>query len=267
MKTFRIFGKVLVTIVMCVNFTSCSKEGEPQYKLVTGEKKIAKLEIYDNNYGDTSLKFTYDNSGKLLEIIYNHNEDETRTYNYTWSNNAIKVDYQSYALNAGLIRNWANIKDVKYQDGELHEIEYLSSYSDDFAFSWGNNGELTSRGIYYKEEKSKRITELFRFIYDETATCCSGFNPITAYYISCGFDGDHLCVAHPELLGGRTTMLPTHFLRQDYWLDHNGRPASETITGTCTYKFDSDGYVTECNICEDNPDEYSYKAKYIITWE
>ena len=47
MKTFRFIGMALVAILLCVNFTSCSKddgptEESPQYELVTSGKKTCK---------------------------------------------------------------------------------------------------------------------------------------------------------------------------------------------------------------------------------
>lgn len=270
MKTLKFIGIAIVAFLIGVNFTSCSKEGEPQYNLITGEKKIIKLEINDS-YDYSVWNFSYDNAGKLQEVIYNHEED-TRKYDYVWNNKVIKssYEYDEILIKDGLICKFDNYYAVTYHDGRPDEIKYLSSYGTDYTFSWSSDGGLQSRGTYYKMESGGGsqgyITELFSFIYDsDMATIkTKGFNPVIPYFL---FDGNPLCFAHPELVGGRTDILPTHFSKTNYWFDQNDRHVSETIHGTCSCKFDNDGYVTECYMCEDNSDEYSYQTKYTITWE
>lgn len=280
MKTLKFIGIAIATILFCVNFSACSKEGVPQYKLVIGEKKIAKLEINDA-YDHSIWNLSYDNAGKLQEVIYKviyNREEDTRKYDYVWNSDAIKSSYQTFSLSDGLVRNHANYHEVTYHDGRPHEIKCLSPYGVDYygvdyTFSWNSNGGLYSRGTYNiirnGESSQGYITELFSFIYDSDMTTIKtkGFNPVAPYFLSYGFDGDPLCFAHPELVGGRTDILPTHFSKTAYWFDQNNRFISKTIHGTCSYKFDNDGYVTECYMCEDNSDEYSYQTKYTITWE
>ena len=261
-----------IAVLMGVGFASCSKEGDPQYELVTGEKKIARLEINSSDFGYSLWDFKYDNAGKLLEATYNYEEEETRKFDYVWNNNAISSN-ETYLLNDGLIRNYNDSYEVSYYNGRPDEVKFLSSYGFDYTFNWSDDGRLSSRGIYYKmkngEGSQSYAQEFFNFIYDihMTTIKTKGFNPIVSYMLSSPYDGDPLCFAHPELIGGRTDILPTHFSKTEYWLDQNNRVASETIYGTCSYKFDNDGYVTECRMCEDNGDWFAFEETYTIVWE
>lgn len=258
---------VLFAVLVCVNFTACGKEELPQYELVTGEKRIVKIEINNSEYGHSVWNFKYDNKGRLVEATCNKGQ-ESKKINYVWSKNAIESSYGTYYLSDGLIRNWQNYSDVTYSPntGRATEIGNKSSYSFYYSFTWDSD-KLLRRGYYYKEENRSTIQELFSFIYNESEKTCSYSNPIVPIFLSNGFDGDFLCVIHPELVAASTTILPSHFTKEDFWISDSGRIDSETIRGTCSYKFDSDGYVTECTMNENSTNYYAYKAKYTITWE
>ena len=220
----------LFAVLMCVNFASCSKEELPQYELITTGKKITKIEISDP-YTELSIwNFKYDKAGKLIEIICNDG-DNTNKYNYAWSKNAIN----SYTLSDGLISK-----------NDYREVTYSNQ---------------TGRASQIKSPSS------FAFSYNKDVITCTSYNPIIPILLSDGFDGDFLCVAHPELVNARTAVLPNNFTLENFWISDNGRIDSEKIRGTCSYKFDSDGYVTECTMNENSTNYYAYKAKYTITWE
>ena len=264
MKTLRFIGMALFAVLMCVNLASCSKEELPQYELITNGKKITKIEISDP-YTELSIwNFKYDKAGKLIEITCNDGHN-TNKYNYTWSKNAINT----YILSDGLISK-NDYREVSYsnQTGRPCDIKSPSSYAYNYNFVWDSNtGGLSRRGIYYKEGNLSNITELFTFGYSNDVMTCANYNPIIPILLSDGFDGDFLCVAHPELVNARTTVLPNKFTLENFWLDDNGRFDSEKIRGTCNYKFDSDGYITECTMNENSNNYYAYKAKYTIAWE
>lgn len=261
----------LFVVLMCVNLTSCEKDeiNRPQYELITSGKKITKIEISNSYIGHSLYSFNYDDAGRLLEVICS-NGNNTYKYNYTWSNNIIKgSSYNTYALIDGFISKYNDNKEVIYSGQQrAYKIKSLSSYDYDYTFIWdSNSGGLGRRDIHYREENRSSAEESFRFIYDEKVKTCNNFNPIFPILLSDAFDGDLLCVAHPELVGARVTQLPNRFTKENFWIDGNGRRDSETIHGTCNYKFDSDGYLTECIMNENSTDYYSYKAKYTITWE
>ena len=264
MKTFKMIGIALFAVLMCVNFASCSKEELPQYELITTGKKITKIEISDP-YTELSIwNFKYDKAGKLIEIICNDG-DNTNKYNYAWSKNAIN----SYTLSDGLISK-NDYREVTYsnQTGRASQIKSPSSYAFNYTFVWDSNIDgLSRRDIHYKEENRSTITESFAFSYNKDVITCTSYNPIIPILLSDGFDGDFLCVAHPELVNARTAVLPNNFTLENFWISDNGRIDSEKIRGTCSYKFDSEGYVTECTMNENSTNYYAYKAKYTITWE
>lgn len=266
MKTLKFIGIAIGTILFCVNFSACSKEVEPQYELVTGEKKITRLEINSSDFGYSLWDFKYDNAGKLLKVIHNNGE-YTQEHDYVWNNDAIISPYGVASLNDGLIRNYNSYYDVRYNDGRLVEITDLTTSKYAYRFSWLSSGEFYSRGVYDGGTQGY-LTESFRFIYDSDMPTIktNGFNPIIPYVLSSGFYENPLCVAHPELIGGRTDILPTHFSKTYYWFDENDCNVSETINGICNYKFDGEGYITECNMCSDDGNEFGFEEKYTIVW-
>ena len=72
MRTLRFVSVALVATLLGVNFTSCTKEGDPQYNLVKNEKKLVKLEIEDGNNKHV-YHFSYDNEGRLHESTNAYN--------------------------------------------------------------------------------------------------------------------------------------------------------------------------------------------------
>ena len=259
MKTFRVIGMAMLAVLLCVNLASCSKEELPQ--LTTYGKKITKIEKSDPYTELSTWNFKYDKAGKLIEITRNDGRN-TNKFNYTWSKNAIN----NYILSDGLISK-NDYREVTYSPRPCY-IKSPSSYSYNYTFVWDSNTDgLSRRDTHYKKENSSTITELFAFSYNKDVITCTSYNPIIPILLSDGFDGDFLCVAHPELVNARTAVLPNNFTLENYWISDNGRLDFETIRGTCNYKFDSDGYITECTMNENSTSYYAYKAKYTITWE
>lgn len=268
MKTSKVSRIAAMAVLMVVGLTSCTKE-TPQYELVADGKKIVKLEISSSYFGYSIYKFNYDNDGKLIEVICNDDEG-TQIINYIWNNDAIQSSLGVYRLKDGLIRNWADYRDVTYSSrtGQVYEIKSSSSYSYNYTFIWdSNSGGLSRRDAHYKQGNRSTIHESFSLGYDESSEVCNNFNPIFPILLSSGFDGDLLCVAHPELVAARSIVIPQSFTLEDFWQDENGRLDSEKIRGTCGYKLDSDGYLIECTMNENNSNYDAYKAKYTITWK
>lgn len=266
MKKKVMIGMASLAVLMCINFVSCSEDDDvPQYQLITNGKKITKIEISDNFSGSSSYNFKYDNTGKVIEITHNY-PSYTQKIDYIWSNNTIN----GYSLSGGLIRN-GDYREVRYSNnvGRPSAIDSPSSYCTYYNFVWNssNSDELSRIGYYSRQGNRSYITDSYEFSYDKEAITCNNYNPIVPIFLS-HLDGlGFLCVAHPELINARTTLLPNKFLREDYFFDDEGRLLYESHRGDCIYKFDCDGYMTECTINTNSMKSYPYKATYSIIWE
>ncbi len=72
MKTFRLIGMALITIVMSVNFTSCSSDDDEENNIVSGKllRSITRKrnDNYQFNY-NKKKQFNY-NEKKTINICY-----------------------------------------------------------------------------------------------------------------------------------------------------------------------------------------------------
>ena len=256
MKTLKAFGMAAIAVLMGVGFASCTKEGNPQYNLVKNEKKLVQLEIEDSNNKDV-YHFSYDNEGRLHE--------STNAYiniTYRWSNSEITPSqHETYVLENGLIRHWRGHEITYNNDGrptrdywDYDEYDIYAYYND---FNWSGN-KLTNIGYYQKEGNASYAQNSLRLIYNEGITC-KGYNPIVPILMS--VPDDHLCVAHPELMGARTNQLPNTFEISIY--NRYNPNYIDRTQGNFSYKFDDDGYVTECIM----NDPSSGETKYTMVWE
>ena len=267
MKTLRFVSVVLVATLLGVNFTSCTKEGDPQYNLVKNEKKLIKLDIEDS-YSKYSYHFSYDSEGRLYESTYTDGSEENiANCTYTWKNNEITEQHgygYPYQLSNGLIRKYNYATEVKYNnDQHLSGTETTEPGTCYYSIVWGSNdGRLSRSGRYYIIDKnSARIEYNLNFYYTgEEETICNGFNPLVSLFA--GFYDEYVCVAHPELVGARTNCLPNTFAETYYSLDENDRPVDYTQRGNFSYKFDSDRYIIECTMSYGE-----WETKYTMTWE
>lgn len=70
MKTFRVISMALFAIIMCLNFTCCSKDDTlTDNEIITKSKKLIGMKETegDNTY---IWEFSYDSEGKLSSVIY-----------------------------------------------------------------------------------------------------------------------------------------------------------------------------------------------------
>lgn len=237
MKTFRFIGMTLFTVLMCVNFASCSKEDLPGYELTTGEKKLTRIEAKGGGYNSSVWDFIYDSEGKLHEVTYTKNGKLIRKSKYVWSNNTIRrvnEDYETkYTLQNGLIQGWST---------QSYKIIYRDTRQPkEFAnrtFLWNDNNGLIRVSDELYNTSGNKIYDSRSFFYNENGRTCKGFNSMVpielAAFAAVTGDIEDLFVVHPELVGMRTTQLPTRYMDSDI----NGNSQ-----GNISYRFDSEGYV------------------------
>ena len=252
----------LAAILLCVNFTSCSKDDDPTEEteeggIVVSGKKLAQIvgteTSEDGSYSGTyAYVFNYDSQGKLVQAVYSEEDDmykDTRGYQFVWGDDAIKVNRVdgsgsslTYNLNDKLVRN--------------------SDNGDTFSY---NSSNKFAKGIYEYDYvvttiwDGDKLVSISRDEEDVTLkygnSCQKGYFPLIATTIQDNPEFSLLFMAHPEIAGIRTSQLPTNVtVTEDY--------SGETETSTITYEFDKEGYISKFKIKRSDG-----SSTYTLTWK
>ena len=243
MKTFRFIGAAMLAAVMCVNFTSCSKDDDPVVEgggdVVAGSKKLAKVVSEGETY-----TFSYDDEGRLTTasvVMINGENRDNYEYEFIWGDDVIRVKENSYnytlTLNNGLVQNG---------DGKTF------SYNKSNRFVKGTS-EHNTTDVIWNGDKLVNIEDIDydghhwekALTYGET--CKKGYLPLIPLMID--FGCDILFMAHPEIAGMRTNQLPSTYKIEDG-------------TVSFTYAYDKDGYVSKMIF-----NEGGASMAYTFTWE
>ena len=91
MKTFRLIGLVLFTIIMSVKLSSCSKDNEDLNTNIK-EKKLVQakqLSLNSEENSSTTFDFCYDSKDRLISVTHTYSSSDIRITNYMWGNNII----------------------------------------------------------------------------------------------------------------------------------------------------------------------------------
>lgn len=269
----------LFAVLMSVSFTSCDKEedggsstGKPSI-----EKKLVRVISYDVEDSreelNEILEFIYDAKGNVVEIIEKDDDGDSYSSKYVWdSNKSVTLqwdedseEFVKYILTDGRITTYHS---HQYSAGSMGDYYvyltydkngYIKEVSDDeverepyLIYTWVD-GKLS----FYEDYNG--ITTL-RY----SDKICKGFFPVVCEEYVGDFE-DYLFIAQPELLGIKTTYLP-----------------SKIIDGECTISFEyelgSKGYVESCTVNKfysydhdyngDGRDDYdSYDYLYEFVWE
>lgn len=250
----------LAAILLCVNFTSCSKDDDPTEEteeggIVVSGKKLAKIvgtgTSEDGSYSEM-YTFNYDSQGKLVQAVSSYEDDgykDTRSYQFVWSDDAIKVNCAdgsgsslTYNLNDKLVRN--------------------SDNGDSFLY---NSSNRFAKGIYEYDYVVTAIWDGDKLVsisreYDDVTlkygnSCQKGYFPFIVTMIQDNPEFSLLFMAHPEIAGIRTSQLPTSVtITNDY--------SGETETSTITYEFDKEGYISKIKVKES-----AGSSTYTLTWK
>ena len=233
MKTFRFIGAAMLAAIMCVNFTSCSKDEDPIVEgagdVVAGSKKLAKVVSDAETY-----TFNYDDEGRLTaasQVAFGGEYGDSYKYEYDflWGDDVVKVNElysegssshktsYTYTLEGGRIQSSS--------DG------LTFTYNNSNKFVKGTDGDYTTAAIWDG-------TKLVSLSYNDGEelslnygkTCKNGYSPFIPLLVD--FGCDILFMAHPEIAGMSTNQLPTSW-------------STNQKTVTVTYEFDKDGYVSK----------------------
>lgn len=263
MKIFRVVGIALLAVLFSGSFTSCGKD-DPQYELIREGKKVVKVEIEDP-YTNAVNRFIYDGQGRLKEVICESDSDN-RDFKYIWGSNQINSSGDIFHLKDGFISKLNGYSEVTYNSNKQPiEVGGKSDYSSYSTFVWGTN-RLQRMSSYQRNQNIAMIQNALYFEYYEPFVTCNGYNPIIPILLSKEFYNNYLCVAHPELVNARTTILPTSFKIEEFYLNDSGRLDYDTYKGNISYKFDNDGYLTQCIMRKYAHNDIE-ETKYTITWE
>lgn len=280
MKTFRMIGMALAAILMCVNLASCDEDDDESREASTNttnnggngdndsnggnsEKRLAKVMIYDLEVGskvlDESYEFVYGSNGNVVKTIEGYYDDgswQTDIYEYKWnSNKSFTLQWDEEEADEFILEEGKVVKRINVDKGDEEVIttyfDYEKGYIKEFrhfseiegnpdeneswisSFSWVG-GRLSS---VYDEG------EMTTFLYSDQ-TCKRGFFPLFSDFIE-DIESFSIFMAHPELVGLRTTQLPSEMTGADI---------------TFKYEFDSEGYVIGCT-------EFGEDVYYSFFWE
>lgn len=263
MKTFRLIGMVLLAVVMCANFTSCSDDEEPAKNddgVITNQKQLVELRMTDEDGESVITEYSYDSKGKLLSA--NRIESNySKEYTITWEANKViestDEDAITYTLENGLTTHTSDsdggdLDDTDFTYNANSQLVKLQ-YNDEEYLSYTWQGEkLTKMAWNYNNED---ICEL-----SYSGKTCKGYLPIMVWNVD---DLRPLLEAHPELTGMRCNQLPDKVYSKDEYNEE---------TAQYTYTFDKDGYLESCTEVStykrlDINETRTETTIYTFTWE
>ena len=236
-----------IAVLMGIGFVSCSKDGENSEDF-SNQKKLTKvIEFYDDDEPDIFTLY-YDSNGHLSSVKC---VDE---------NGTLIEEYASYVWGDDFIKRTDDWPSTTTLEDGLMQTTTIGHGGGTYTYNKSNRvtrieqpGELGIRDLIWDNDKLIRVIDENVHTTDITykEKCKKGFSPIVGLLID---DGNNywLSLAHPELMGARTTQLPSTVT----WGD------SEDEKETYSYEFDIDGYVSKIVILYSDS-----KHTFKLTWE
>lgn len=264
MKTFRFLGMALIAILISVNFAACSSDDEELTKnddgIITNQKRLVEITESDKD-GTNTLSFSYDSKGRLISVVGKDYDGSSDVTNITWGENTITESSNgesiTYSLTDGLVRTGSET------DGDNCSFAYNSS-KQLTTYQYGDKYESSTRTLTWENGKVIKIAydkEISEITYG-SQTCKSYF----PFMVTMVEDDFKVMLAHPELVGLRTTQLPIQSYSKD---------GDYETTSKLTYKLDKDGYLESCienstgslDTTPPTTKANSYTTTYTFKWE
>lgn len=250
---------VLFAILMCVNFASCSSSDddpteEPEEGgVVVSGKKLVKF-VTDGGDWKETWKLKYDNKGRLIEATEKDEGSNEGSYShqFAWGDDAIilKSGYNNknkiYTIKNGLLQSCDD--GASYSYNQSNRIISLNH--------GGFNGLATA--IWNSDQLLAYSADGTDFTLSYEKNCNKGYSPLSPYLYIYDYIFEPLLLAHPEMLGMRTTQLPTSVTKND---------DRYNMTSTLTYEFDKEGYITKITEKETDSNGATSTCTYTLTWE
>lgn len=270
MKTFRFIGMALLTVVMCVNFTSCSSDDEEDNPIknedgiIINQKKLMEIKQTDDEGYIDIYRFSYDNKGRLTSITNKEDKYPDDIISFTWGNNTIIVTYEdnsrTYTLTDNLVRKEQNndgiSKTFTYNSSnQLTKVDEIDSrYGHDYSYTYTwDNGKIVKH--VYKENNYSESSYVYEYTYN--GKTCQGWFPNMGDEGWEPLDDDCIFFAHPELIGMRTNQLPEQIFSKDtdtseyydeYYKETYKAEYTYEDTSKFDYELDKEGYVESCTV-------------------
>ena len=251
------FGMALIAIVLSANFASCRKEDTPEKEengVIVGDKKLTRLSITTDEY----VSFTYDDKGRLIKAEEVHGSDYSFAETMIWGDDAVKISTKELQEGKEYNGNYTlPIVNGLVQSYNSNSSQYTAVYNQsNRLIEWGEERDQTI--IIWDGDKLVSATNnYYDHVYDYTLTyeksCNKGYFPILGDLINVGHS--FIFLAHPELLGLRTTQLPASVT---YTSDNKSLG-----TTSFSYELDKLGYISKIITKEENSEPYTYT----LTWE
>lgn len=254
----------LIAILVSVNFTACSSdddEGDTPIKnddgIITNQKRLVEITESDKD-GTNTLSFSYDSKGRLISVVGKDYDGSSDVTNITWGENTITESSNgesiTYSLTDGLVRTGSET------DGDNCSFAY-NSLKQLTTYQYGDKYDSSTRTLTWENGKVTKIAydkETLEITYGSQT--CKSYFPFMATMVE---DDFKVMLAHPELVGLRTTQLPIQSYSKD---------GGYETTSKLTYKLDKDGYLESCteNDTETNVSSgttYTYTTNYTFKWE
>ena len=250
MKTFRFVGTALIAVLLCVNFSACKGNDDD----TDGTKKISKIvrQATDGKPKIATYTFNYDDKGRLVRATDSWDSGWSySSYKYLleWSDNAIVVTWidslnykytGSYTLELvdGLV--FRNGENSTYTYNDSNRLIQCIFPKNKCTINWDND-----KVVFVDDLDSGQSTLSYN------GFCEKGYFPIMTNYINTDID-EVILMAHPEIVGIRTTQLPSNASRGGVIF---------------SYEFDEDGYVTKIIREYTSGHSNGVIETYDITWE
>ena len=234
-----------IAVLMGVGFVSCSKDDNPD-----GGKKLTKFVAVTDSGNEVGWTFTYDSNGKLNMAQFTDEwggQTHSQTYQFTWNGDVIDVRQAggendtkyTFTIENGLIRSARSTRNsytenftYTYFADRLERIDIKQGEATNYTTAAWDMDKLTR--VSYSYSGSSTPDETLTITCEKS--CSKGYCPLIAEMIDDSTPYIYLYMAHPELIGAKTTQLPTTIARTKH-----GSNESYNVN----YEFDKKGYISK----------------------
>lgn len=277
MKTFRLIGMALLAVIGSVNFTACSSDDDEDNPIknndgiVTHQKKLMEIKETDED-GTNTITFLYDSKGRLISVAEsNYDKHDNEIFNITWGNNSITTtnngESTTHSLTEGLVRTSKNDYGTDtYAYNSSNQLIVIKETRDKAYDEGTSNYTWDNESLIKYTYNDGKDYEPNVYEYTYSGKTCKGWCPNIQDEAWDAIDNGLIFIAHPELVGMRTTQLPDQcynksISKNEYYNDtfketYKYESISEA-TAIYTYKLNSDGYVESLTMVETDVETYN----------
>ena len=172
MKTLRLFGIALLTVLMNVSFSACGGSDEEDDNGGGGNtplvsKRLVKVTKEEGN-NTFCYEYTYDSNGRIVKVVNKKNGTNSGHIIYTYTDNLIvkkqyytgssSVSETQYELENGLIAKKSYGKYINYTYNNSYLATLTRSKGGLYNFTWKDGNILNKKSADSEEEDSYEYT-------------------------------------------------------------------------------------------------------------